>query len=411
MAQIAYLHHEDLSRALVEAALQTREIGFTAASSYEELIIKSEGGSFYHFPSLERLDDHATNTTSGAKLIGFAPPAGMSSTDVQAAIEELKTSMGAGSLVGSGTAGNLVLWVSGSTIGNSAFLSEVSGRLIFNSDLNAGIYRYAANTLGITGQSFFTDLATFDGNINANRYLIAGISLVWDDAAVSLANFNVRPALTKNTTNTRVFQCIYTRPTINAGVSNTNTTLNLLEVDSINTSLTGVSVNLLMAKFGGGLRFTVLSDGQVAIMGSGQQNIKFYGLGDYLAANSESLEIKHDGSTAYIAVRKAGTGAYRDFQLLNNNAVQYWLSVAGTHTFNGPVVINNLVGGQPLNVQVTGSELFGIGSAGQLRLGGSGTTGILTATLTNSPKAGDPYTWYNVTIPGVGNGWIPVWMP
>ncbi len=188
MAQIAYLNHEDLSRALVEAALQTREVGFTAAVGYEELIIKSEAGSFYHFASLERFSD-----ADAAALIGFDPPVGMSATNLQDAIEELFSGGGGGGgVIGSGTAGKLAIWASTTTVGNSSILSEAASKLIFSADAVATLYRSAASTMktdaalhvvgllsALAGANIATTL-TFASDSVANLYRSAASVLKTD---------------------------------------------------------------------------------------------------------------------------------------------------------------------------------------------------------------------------------------
>jgi len=314
MAQIAYLHHEDVTRALVEAALQTREIGFTGASGYEELIIKSESGSFYHFASLERLDDHAASVSSGAALIGFAPPGGMSSVNVQAAIEELLGLVGGGSVVGTGTTGKLAVWVSGSTVGNSSILSEASNKLLFSGDSAANFYRSAASTMKTDGALQVAGLLTALANLNvvstltfagdaaasltkfgsgqllAGQDLIVpgnlypGNSYVNDQITanrISTGNFvstfavidNTSPDQTyqnkllayfaKSNSNTRKFFGTLIMPTINNTAGNSNTTVEVLAIDTVNTSLTGTTVNLLHIYYGGADRVTVDSFGNV----------------------------------------------------------------------------------------------------------------------------------------------------
>jgi hypothetical protein len=152
MARIITQQHEDVTRALLQASLQTRELGYTDAAGYQELVILTEGGQYRHFPSLERLDD-AASALSGAALIGFYPTtAGMSATNVQAAIEELQASSGGGgTLTGSGTVNTLMLWTAGTVAGNSSILSEVSGRIRFSGDADANLYRLSAGILATEG--------------------------------------------------------------------------------------------------------------------------------------------------------------------------------------------------------------------------------------------------------------------
>jgi hypothetical protein len=157
----------------------------------------------------------------------------------------------------------------------------------------------------------------------------------------------------------------------------------------------------------GTLRARIGSTGVIGAFGS-NSSIQTYGVGDVLASNYEYMEARHNGAVAFLAMRKGGTGSFRNFQLINNGAVQYELSVAGSHAFNGPAVIDNALGGQPLTVKISGTEMLGVSSTGIPRLMGSSTTAALTATLTNSPKTGNPTLWLNV-VTASGAGWIPVW--
>jgi len=94
-------HLDGTSRAAVEADLVLWEIGTNVASGFEELItLISEGpDTFLHFPSLERLDDFGTPSTSGAALIGvsgdnFTNLTG--DTDLQTVLDEIDTLLATG---------------------------------------------------------------------------------------------------------------------------------------------------------------------------------------------------------------------------------------------------------------------------------------------------------------------------
>lgn len=353
MAQIAYLNHEDLTRALVEAALQTREVGFTAVAGYEELIIKSEAGSFYHFPSLERLID-----ADAAALIGFDPPSGMSATDVQAALEELYAGIGGGSVVGTGTAGSLTVWASGTTLGNSSILSEAASKLLFSADAVATLYRSAASTMktdaalhvagllsALAGANIATTL-TFASDAVANLYRSAASVLKTDatfnavlglatagqlvfngDALAAIYRFSAGMLITsgnftvgdelfvgtdlhvlgaadvtgdllvsgyfnaygfiqsstatgqymalidgtfdKNTGTMRQWYGLRIYPTIQFGGSNSDTTVNLLDIDTDTITDTGAVINLIKVSYDGSQRMRLQSDGTFSISPDG----------------------------------------------------------------------------------------------------------------------------------------------
>ncbi len=85
------------------------------------------------------------------------------------------------------------------------------------------------------------------------------------DANNTVAGLNTVFSLTKNSALTRTYYGERLKPTINAGGSNANTTLNVLAVDTTNTSTTGVSTNLLNLAYGGALRLNVGSDGATTV--------------------------------------------------------------------------------------------------------------------------------------------------
>jgi len=84
------------------------------------------------------------------------------------------------------------------------------------------------------------------------------------DATGTVAASNMTFSVTKNDANTRVFHGLLVKPTLNTGASNANTTVNVLSVDSTNTSLTGSTVNLLNLADAGTTRFTVDRTGTVS---------------------------------------------------------------------------------------------------------------------------------------------------
>lgn len=174
MARIVYQNHEDTTRALLQASLQTREIGYTDEAGYQELIILTEGGQYRHFPSLERLDD-AASAASGAALIGFYPTtAGMSATTVQAAIEELHSAGSGGTLTGSGTAGTLAKWGSTTALSNS-ILSEASSTLSVN--LAAFVFKNAHATGTFTIETVSGDIVIKSNSLVIGTFKATGLEL------------------------------------------------------------------------------------------------------------------------------------------------------------------------------------------------------------------------------------------
>ena len=96
----------------------------------------------------------------------------------------------------------------------------------------------------------------------AGRESITGLTIT-TDATNTVASLTAAATFTKNDTNTRVFDVVSIKPTLNFGGSNTGTTVNYLAVDSTNTAVTGSTVNLATFSYGGSLKFGVDSSGAV----------------------------------------------------------------------------------------------------------------------------------------------------
>jgi hypothetical protein len=96
---------------------------------------------------------------------------------------------------------------------------------------------------------------------------IAGPALS-TDADQAIALFDASFSVTKNDANTRTFNGFLLKPTLNAGGSNTTTTLNIFAIDTVNTSLTGLTVNLASFSFGGSSKFSIDSAGNGIFAGA-----------------------------------------------------------------------------------------------------------------------------------------------
>lgn len=94
----------------------------------------------------------------------------------------------------------------------------------------------------------------------ATRLDVSGLTLN-TDANNAVGAENLTFSLTKNDTNTRTFSGVNLHPTLNTGGSNTNTTLNVLNIDTTNTATTGLTTNLLKASYGGVEQLKVNSSG------------------------------------------------------------------------------------------------------------------------------------------------------
>lgn len=89
------------------------------------------------------------------------------------------------------------------------------------------------------------------------------------DASYTVASVDQLPSFTKNDSNTRHFYGSRLKPTFNFGGSNANTTVNILEVSSTNTSVTGLgTVNLANFAFNDESFFELRSTGAFVVHGS-----------------------------------------------------------------------------------------------------------------------------------------------
>ncbi len=69
------------------------------------------------------------------------------------------------------------------------------------------------------------------------------------------------------------------RATLNVGGSNTTTTLNLLDFDTTNTALTGLTVNLMRLGYGGADKFKVSSAGALSLANLNNHYVPFQSAG------------------------------------------------------------------------------------------------------------------------------------
>lgn len=274
MADIISVLREEVSQSLLEngvsgvGALQTREFGYTEEKL--EFSFKNNSGSFRHAPTREKLFLAAAAATSGAKLIGYFPASGLSSVTVQDALDELRTQVaagGGGTVVGTGTVGNIPKR-SGALALADSILSEASSKLLFSGDTTANIYLAGSGILKTDGNfqvagqlTALSDLIG-SGPSYLTKKVVMGQNFPYDNSAADDTGAAlVNPTLTKNNGSTRKFWGMTLYPTFNAGGSNAATIFNILEIDSQNTALTGLTVNLAKWSFGGSQRFRFASNG------------------------------------------------------------------------------------------------------------------------------------------------------
>ena len=158
-------------------------------------------------------------------------------------------------------------------------------------------YTIGSHTLNIdTGGNIFApgEVQAYGQPIGLSAYH-TGADLEGQDVVLQ-ASGNVGTYMganfTKNDANAYTFSVANIQPTFAFGGSNAGTTVNIMNIDSTNTAVTGVTTNLIKASYGGAQQFNVDSSGNIASQ-SGQSPFTsmFGGFGNYqnMVPDSENL--------------------------------------------------------------------------------------------------------------------------
>lgn len=154
------------------------------------------------------------------------------------------------------------------------------------SRMNIGSGGFATG-INFKGYNATDTVKTFFGSAYSSGNLIHTISnkgiklqniALSTDADGTVAGVEHLFSLTKNDGNTRQFYGYKILATLNAGGSNSSTTLDLASVDTVNAAVTGLTVNLLHLKYGGSSKFRLDSLGNLGLGGmsaGGGQGIAF----------------------------------------------------------------------------------------------------------------------------------------
>jgi len=170
-----------------------------------------------------------------------------------------------GYLLQSNGAGSPPTWVAASGVGAMSI-----GGTITSATQGSVLFAGAAGVMAQDNAKLFWD--------DTNDFLGLGTATpaspldVLPTAVTTQANdyvsgVNVNGSFTKNDTNTRQFYVNQIKPTFNFGGSNANTTVDVLSIDTTNTATTGLTANLINAKYGGTSQFKVSSAGVVTTVG------------------------------------------------------------------------------------------------------------------------------------------------
>lgn len=138
------------------------------------------------------------------------------------------------------------------------------------------------NDAGVRGTTGLTHFYLWDG-INSRTMLDHMFEL---ETPVSITDAGLRVGsvfnktftsattfpLAKNDVTVATYASLSLKPIFNTGGSNTNTTVNVLDIDTTNTAVTGLTVNLINAAYGGTARLTLVSTGQFDIVSESGTN-------------------------------------------------------------------------------------------------------------------------------------------
>jgi len=152
-------------------------------------------------------------------------------------------------------------YIKSSGSGNTGWtLVSTGGGAISGSGTTNTLAKFSAATT--LADSIITESSSPATIAIGGRESITGLTIN-TDATNTVASLTAAATFTKNDTNTRAFDVVRIKPTLNFGGSNTGTTVNYLVVDSTNTAVTGATVNLATFSYGGSLKFGVDSSGAV----------------------------------------------------------------------------------------------------------------------------------------------------
>jgi len=194
------------------------------------------------------------------------------------------------------------------------------------------------------------------------------------DADATIAVMDSSWSLTKNDSNTRQFYGWKFKPTLNTGVSNANTTVNLLDVDTTNTAVTGVTTNLLKLSYGGTQALVVTSAGNTTVAGT------------FTATGAQTLtgNTTHSGNVTFNKATYSTAVGLTDASTIATDASlgnRYRVTLAGNRTLGNP---SNPTDGQQIVWEIvqdgTGSRTISLDTKFAL---GTDITAVTLSTTAN----------------------------
>lgn len=282
------LHVDTVNTSVTGLTVNLLSLNFAGANAFK---VRSDGDlTAPHF----RVDETNSRIVIGTMAYSFGgtgniaiQPIGAGSNNLLAGASVLIGTGGANSIQ-SGGGNTLLLGLTNNSINNVNTISigqdttnTHNGAIVFGRGGGGNLASQGTNTIvignnaGSGGTMVFTDGGGVSGAgrvaINSNTAAasldVTGQSLT-TAADQSVASIFAHTSLAKNDANTRTFFDTLYKPTFNTGGSNTTTTYNVLAVDTVNTSVTGLTVNLLNLAFGGVNKFLVTSSGVMTVAGT-----------------------------------------------------------------------------------------------------------------------------------------------
>lgn len=249
----------------------------------------------------------------------------------------------------SGSAGTVRAMLRGMAgTGNANFIQNGTSQQAA-SNFNISGAGVIGTTLGVVGASNLAAINASGVLTATSRSELAGLAVA-DNSSLDLQSFlYLGGSLTKNNSSTRQFYGQWIRPTINAGGSNSNTTFTVLDLDTVNTAVTGVTTTLLRLGYGGSTRLTISSAGHLATAGnyaataSGQ--FLSFGTGtpaDVAAGDTEYLQMYHAGASGVvIRPTRSGSGTFRTLTLATSDTARLTINASGVALFGGEVQLSS----------------------------------------------------------------------
>lgn len=228
---------------------------------------------------------------------------------------------------------------------------------------------------------------------------VTGQSLT-TQATGTAGGLDITSTISKNDANTRSFSSALIHATINTGGSNSNTTFNVLEVDTTPTATTGTVINLLNLKSGGSSVLTVSTGGFVSASVGYQAN----GVAVPTISSTDTLTNKTMSGSSntfsnIAATSLAGLNSLTTATPATDDSIPiYDTSAAANRRATVTQVVGAVTEGYINGAVLTWSSTTQVQvTTGTVHIQSSGSLMRITSTLTISPSL-STNTWYHCYV-------------